>query len=115
MPSNAPRQKIVVDRLVGSLQHTDRGVYQADGSILADEIGEEDDDFESEIDHISLQGIIANFSNVTGLHFTIGRQPVDASITELSPINLVLGNGVSVEVKGSIVSSDLFADEVKLR
>jgi hypothetical protein len=95
------------------LQHTDRSVYQADGSILADEIEEEDDGFESEIDHISLQGIIANFSNVAGLHFTIGRQPVDASLAELSPANLVLGNGV--EVKGSIAGGVLFADKVKLR
>lgn len=91
------------------------GVYQAGGSILADEIEEKDDDFENEIDHISLQGIIANFSNVTDLLFTVGGQPVDASIAELSPTNLLLGNGLNVEVKGSIVGGILFADEVKSR
>jgi len=47
------------------------------------------------------------------LHFTIGRQPVDASLAELLPANLVLGNGV--EVKGSIAGGVLFADKVKLR
>lgn len=97
------------------LQHTDRSVYQADGSILADEIEEEDDEFENELEHISLQGIVSDFSNVTGLLFTIDGQPVDASMTELSPANLLLGNGLNVEVKGSIVGGVLFADEVKSR
>ena len=102
--------------LYNGLEVEVEGVYQADGSILAVEIEEEDDDFESEIDHISLQGIIANFSNVTGLHFTIGGQPVDASIAELSPPGIiVLDNGVNVEVRGSIVGGVLFADKVKLR
>ena len=91
------------------------GIYQVDGSIDALEIEEEDDDFESEIDHISLQGIIANFTNVIELLFTIGGQPVDASIAKLSPPNIVLDDSVEVEVKGSIVGGVLFADEVKLR
>jgi len=91
------------------------GIYQADGSILADEIEEEDDDFESELENISLQGIVSDFSNATGLLFTINGQPVDASIAELSPPGLVLGDGLNIEVKGSIVGGVLFADEVKDR
>ena len=67
------------------------------------------------MENISLQGIISDFSNVAGLLFTVGGQPVDASIAELSPPNIVLGNNVEVEVKGSIVGGVLFADEVKER
>ena len=91
------------------------GIYQPNGSIVALEIEEEDDDFENELEHISLQGIIANFTNVINLLFTIDGQPVDASMAELSPANLVLGNGLEVEVKGSITGGVLFADKVKLR
>ena len=101
--------------LYNGLEVEVEGIYQVDGSILADEIEEEDDDFESELENISLQGIVSDFSNATGLLFTIDGQPVDASIAELSPANLLLGNGLNVEVKGSIVGGILFADEVKLR
>ena len=91
------------------------GIYQVDGSINALEIEEEDDDFDSELENISLQGIVSDFSNVTGLLFTIDGHPVDASMAELSPANLLLGNGLNVEVKGNIVGGILFADEVKSR
>ena len=101
--------------LYNGLEVEVEGIYQIDGSILADEIEDEDDEFESELEHISLQGIVSDFSNVTGLLFTIDGQPVDASIAELSPPGLVLGNSLNVEVKGSIVGGVLFADEVKLR
>jgi len=101
--------------LYNGLEVEVEGIYQIDGSILADEIEEEDDEFESELEHISLQGIVSDFSNATGLLFTIDGQPVDASTAELSPDNLLLENGLNVEVKGSIVGGILFADEVKDR
>ncbi len=101
--------------LYNGLEVEVEGIYQIGGSILADEIEEEDDEFETELEHISLQGIISDFSNVTGLLFTVDGQPVDASIAELSPPGLVLSNGLNIEVKGSITGGVLFADKVKLR
>jgi len=92
------------------------GIYQPNGSIAALEIEEEDDDFENELEHISLQGIISDFTNLTTLLFTINGQPIDASSAEISlPTMAGLGNGVNIEAKGSIVGGVLFADEVKLR
>lgn len=97
------------------------GIYDVDDTIIAIEIQEEDDDFGSDIDHISLQGIIADFTNTTDLLFTINGQFVDASGAVFYDTNEVvfiptiqLANGVRIEVEGNIIGGMLFADEVEL-
>ena len=81
-------------------------------TILAEEIELEEDGFEED-EEVSLQGIISNF--VSASDFTINGQAVNASGAELSPDNLVLENGLNVEVDGEIDNGVLIADEVELR
>ena len=97
------------------------GTYEGVNSITAIEIKEEDDDFDSNVDYISLEGIIAEFTNVTDLLFIVNGQFVDASgaiffdasENPFTP-DTELYNGVRVEVEGTIVGGVLFADEVEL-
>lgn len=97
------------------------GFYQGANTINAVEIEEEDDDFGSDIDHISLEGIIANFTNTSDLLFTINGQSVNASTAVFLDSNEViftpttqLSDGVRVEVEGTINGGVLYADEVEL-
>ncbi len=89
------------------------GILQNPSLILADEIEEEDEDFENG-DEISLQGVVADFVEITS-NFTVGGQSVDASGASFSPLNAVLENGINIEVEGNIVDGVLIAAEVELR
>jgi len=84
-------------------------------SVAADKIEFEDQDFGDEIDNISLQGIISNYTSIAD--FEINGQPIDAGGASLSPGNAasLLANGVEVEVEGDIVGGVLIADELELR
>ena len=95
------------------------GIYDTNDTIRAIEIQEEEDDLGSDVDHISLEGIITDFVDTT--NFTIDSQLVDASGAvfldenefEFIPTN-ELDDGVRVEVEGTIIGGVLFADEVEL-
>jgi len=80
--------------------------------ILAEKIEVEDDAFEDG-DEVSLQGVISNFMDDSD--FEINGQTVNASGADRSPGNLVLDNGLNVEVEGEIVNGVLIAEEVELR
>jgi len=81
--------------------------------IDAEEIEAEDEDDFEDGEEISLQGIISSFMNESD--FMINGQSVNASGAELSPDNLVLEDGLNVEVEGEIVNGVLIAEEVELR
>ncbi len=112
LPNGIPVEGILVEV---------HGSYQGFNIIEAVEIDEEDDDFGSDVDHISLEGIIANFTDEVILQFTINGQAVDAigavfyysSEVEFTPTT-ELDDGVRIEVEGTIISGVLFADEVEL-
>lgn len=91
------------------------GVIQADSSVQADEIEEEEAGFGSEVDDVSMQGIISLY--VSNADFFINGQRVDASLASFSPAAAasLLENGINVEVEGDIVGGVLIADEVELR
>lgn len=95
------------------------GTYISEGLVAATEIDEEEDDFGSDVDHISLEGIIADFDTNT-LTFSINNLIVDASAAEFLDANeniipyTAFSNGKRVEVEGTIISGTLFADEVEL-
>jgi hypothetical protein len=95
-----------------------KGIIQTPTSVLAKKIEEEDEDFDDDVDDISLQGIISMFNNIAD--FEIDGQAINAS--QVSPANMspanaasLLGDGVEVEVEGDIVNSVLIADELELR
>jgi hypothetical protein len=91
------------------------GIYQADQSILAEEIEEEDEGFGNNVDEISLQGVIAQFADIS--NFFINGQRIDASQASLSPSNAqsLLEDGLNIEVDGDIVNGVLIADELEIR
>lgn len=63
-----------------------------------------------------LEGIVTGFTDLSSNFFVAG-QAVNASATGIvfEPANLVLDNGVEVEVEGDLSGGVLVADEVKLR
>jgi hypothetical protein len=99
------------------------GRYEIDDTITAIEIEEEDDDFGSDIDHISLEGIIYKFTDTMTLLFTIDSQPVDASGAVFLNSNEVaffptteLSDGVRVmvsESKSRVLSAAAFSSPTK--
>jgi hypothetical protein len=122
--STIPPEDIDVtgDVLYDGLYVEVHGTYnEPDSSITAVEIEEEDEEFGDDIEHISLEGIIADFSNTPTIRFTINSQPVDASgavffDSDENPFipSGELSNGVRVEVEGTISGGVLYADEVEL-
>jgi hypothetical protein len=90
------------------------GTIRADLSVDADKIEAEDEDFDDDVDDISLQGIVSGFTDIA-LDFFIDSQLVNASTAQLSPASLTLMDGLNVEVEGEIVGGKLIADEVELR
>ena len=89
------------------------GVFQADLSVLADEIEFEDEDLGDEVDDVSLQGIISKY--VSDADFEIDGQVINAGSAQFSPVDAILGNGLEVEVEGDIVGNVLIADELEVR
>jgi hypothetical protein len=90
------------------------GIIRADQSVDADKIEEEDEDFDDDVDAISLQGVVSGFTDIA-LDFFIDSQLVNASTAQLSPDSLTLVDGLNIEVEGEIVGGKLIADEVELR
>jgi len=92
-----------------------KGILQTANSMLATKIEEEDEDFDEDIDDISLQGIVVDYNRVDD--FIIGNQPVDASTAEFKPASLegMDLQGMNVEVEGEIVGGTLIAEEVETR
>ncbi len=80
-------------------------------TINATDIEQEDDLFSDDEDKVSLEGVIGNF--ISNADFTIAGQSVNASSAELKPVDLTLGDGVKVEVEGSITAGVLQAVKVE--
>ena len=89
------------------------GVIQTPTSILAEEIESEDEDFDDEIDEISLQGVVSGFSGNINDDFFLGSQRVNAGTAKFSPASLILTNGLKIKVEGNIIDGLLIADEVE--
>ncbi len=102
------------DVLVEDLYVEVKGVIQNDLSVIADEVEYEDEDFDENVDDISLQGIVSGFTDIDA-DFFIGAQRVNARDARISPEGAIVANGVEVEVEGEIVGGTLIADEVELR
>ena len=91
------------------------GVIQNATLVLADKIEFEDEDFDDDVDEISLQGVVAGFSGNINDDFFIDSQLVNASTAQLAPAGLTLVNGLNVEVEGKIIGGKLIADKIELR
>ena len=87
------------------------GVIRSAASVLAEEIEFEDEDFDDDVDDISLQGIVSDFTVIAN-DFSLGSQRVNASTAQFSP-GLTLANDLIIEVEGQIIDSVLIADEVE--
>ena len=87
------------------------GVIRSATSVLAEEIEFEDEDFDDDVDDISLQGIVSDFTVIAN-DFSLGSQRVNASTAQFSP-GLTLANDLIIEVEGQIIDSVLIADEVE--
>ena len=92
-----------------------KGIYQSAIAVDATEIEFEDDDLGDNVDEVSLQGIITQFTDISD--FYISGQQIDASQASLSPGNAasLLANGLNVEVDGDIVNGILVAEELEIR
>jgi hypothetical protein len=82
-------------------------------TITASRVKEDDDLFDANEEKVSLEGIITDF--ISNANFKVSGQQVNASSAVFDPTNLVLGNGVEVEVEGPIVNGILQAIEVEAR
>jgi hypothetical protein len=91
-----------------------KGIYAAGPSVHATKIEEEDEGFGDDLDDIELQGPVSNYTSIAS--FKINGQLVNASQASLVPLNAgaLLGNGVVVEVEGSIVAGVLVAEELEV-
>ena len=87
------------------------GKIQGDSSVIATEYEFEDEDFDDDVDDISMQGVVSGFAIGGISNFFIDSQRVDASNVQPVP---VLMDGMNVEVEGEIVASTLIADEVEI-
>jgi len=87
------------------------GVIQSATSVLAEEIEFEDEDFDDDIDKISLEGVVSNY--VSDANFEIDGQLIDASGAQFSPAGLTLVDGLKIEAEGPIIGGILIADEVE--
>ena len=99
--------------LVNGLYVEVEGIIQANQSVNADKVEQEDEDFDDDVDEVSFQGLISNY--VSDADFEIDGQSIDASGAQFSPANATLGNGLEVEVEGDIVGGVLIADELEVR
>lgn len=84
------------------------------GTAIAASLVKQDDGlFDDNLDKVSLEGIIAGY--VDDSNFQISGQSVDASGAVFSPANLVLADGIEVEVEGPIVNGVLVAIKAEAR
>ena len=85
-----------------------------EGSIFASRIVLEDEGFGYDVDRISIEGIVTDFTDIT--NFRVSGQRVNASSAAFDPSSLQssLADGDRVEVEGSLVGGILQAREVEL-
>jgi len=94
-----------------------KGLYQSDGSVIAQEIeleGEGQDDISSSSGAVSLQGFITTAFNSTTQKLAVNAVVVDASAIS-SAITSLLVSGLEVEVKGTMSNGELIADKIEIR
>lgn len=103
-----PPGLVIANDVYVEVKGTIKSNFTVDANRVEAEVGE----FADDIDDISLQGVIAGFTNINS-EFFIDGQPVDASGAQLDPSGLTLMNGMVVEVEGEIVAGTLFADKVE--
>lgn len=82
-------------------------------TITASRVKDDDDLFDANEVKVSLEGIITDF--ISNSNFRVAGQQVNASRATFDPTNLVLGNGVEVEVEGPIENGILQAIKVEAR
>ena len=85
----------------------DGGDAEDDGDVEVDTSLGDDDEFTTE-------GTISSYDPATN-NFVINGTTVDASSAELTPGNLVLEDGLIVQVKGTFSGDVLIAEEIKSR
>lgn len=73
----------------------------------------ESEDLDDDAGKVSLEGIITN--HVSDASFTVGTVTVNAGSATFEPATLVLGNGVEVEVEGTLSGGVLTATKVEAR
>lgn len=100
------------DMLVDGLYVEVEGVIQTPTSVLAEEIEQEDEDFDDDIDKISLEGVVSGFIDIDS-DFYVGSQRVNASTAELIPGGLNIADDLKVEVEGQVTGGLLIAEEVE--
>ncbi len=90
--------------------------------VNAVEIVQEDENFGTDVDDISLHGVVSRYVPIAdggdGLaRFFVNGQRVNASAAKLEPADLesLMQNGLEVEVEGEIVDGVLIAEELELR
>ncbi|MCB1686963.1 MAG: hypothetical protein KDI33_00670 [Halioglobus sp.] len=86
------------------------------GNVITATLVEEDEDISHGLDEngeVTLLGTVTDFIDLS--HFSVSGVPVDAGSAELEPRDLVLGNGVLVEVEGIWNGRELQANAVKSR
>jgi len=98
--------------LVDGLYVEVEGVIQTPTSVLAEEVEQEDEDFDDDIAKISLEGVVSGFTNINS-DFFVGSQRVNASTAELIPGGLIIADDLKVEVEGQVTGGLLIADEVE--
>jgi hypothetical protein len=89
------------------------GFIETPASVFAEEIELEDEDFDDDVDEISLEGIVTGFAVGGITNFFVDSQQVNASRAQFSPTDLTLVDGLEVEVEGPIIGGILMADEVE--
>jgi hypothetical protein len=89
------------------------GVIQSETSVFAEEIEQEDEDFDDDVDKISLEGIVSGFAVGGITNFFIDSQRVNASTAQFSPPGLTLVDGLNIEAEGPIIGGTLIADEIE--
>ena len=110
--NNATELEVPNGVLVDGLYVEVEGSIQDLTTVLAEEIELEDEDFDDDIDKISLEGVVAGFTDIS-LDFFVGSQKVNASTAQFSPAGLMLVDGLNIEVEGPIIGGILIADEVE--
>lgn len=88
------------------------GVILTPTSVLANKIEFEDEDFDDDVDDISLQGIVSGFIDID-TDFFIDSQRVNASNAQ--PMGIALLDGMNIEIKGEIAGGILIAEKIENR
>ncbi|WP_297528193.1 DUF5666 domain-containing protein [Thiohalobacter sp.] len=73
----------------------------------------ESEDLDDDAGKVSLEGIVRNY--VSDANFQLGMMTVDASAARFEPATLVLGDGIEIEVEGTVSNGVLTATEIEAR